>query len=376
MGNEKQIQKAGDNSQQMQADTIIINNGISEERVREICLETSKKAIADCTTEATRVAEERVNQFSNILVPRIQQIESDFNSFSDPSFQVLLKKAQLSAACSGKDADYKILSELLIHRVKNKTDVKKKASISKAIEIIDKIDEDSLLGLTVFHSIESFVPTTGKIEQGIAKLDTFYSKYDLDDLPQNKLWLDNLSILNAIRVDYNASLVEFSEHLSSLLSGYVSTGIKKESESYKKAVALLEETRFKSNALIDHELITGYVRLPIVNIQSLKSIKINANFYAETQNGFPRPYSNEVTIDLTEQEINIFHLVIDLYDNNPSVNEKVYESFKHMLNSYRAINKISTWCDSFDFYIELTSIGKVIAHTNAKSIDHTLPDMD
>lgn len=37
-----QIQKAGDYSQQIQAGTVIIQNGISEERARAIYLEMSK----------------------------------------------------------------------------------------------------------------------------------------------------------------------------------------------------------------------------------------------------------------------------------------------------------------------------------------------
>lgn len=38
MENSKQIQKAGNDSQQIQAKTVIFNNGITEERTREIFL--------------------------------------------------------------------------------------------------------------------------------------------------------------------------------------------------------------------------------------------------------------------------------------------------------------------------------------------------
>jgi len=160
----KQNQKAGDNSQQIQAGTVIIQNGITEQRARELYTEMSKKAIEEYTTEALQIANERVYKFENDLIPRMQRIESDFNSFSDPSFQVLLKKAQLAAACSDRDADYKILAELLVHRTKNKENVKKKASITKAVEIIDQIDEDSLLALTVFLSMDCFTPASGNIK--------------------------------------------------------------------------------------------------------------------------------------------------------------------------------------------------------------------
>ena len=40
MADNKQTQKAGENSQQIQANTIIVNQGIDEKRAREICAET------------------------------------------------------------------------------------------------------------------------------------------------------------------------------------------------------------------------------------------------------------------------------------------------------------------------------------------------
>ncbi len=175
MGSDKQIQKAGDGSQQNQATYMIINNGITEERARAICSEVALKEIAECTEEAEKTAKERIDQFAGFFIPRLQQIEEGFQSFTDPAFQVLLRKAQLTAACSGREDDYKILSELLAHRVKNKESGKKKASITKAVEILDQIDEDSLLGLTVFHAINEYGPKTGIISEGLAMLDMLYS---------------------------------------------------------------------------------------------------------------------------------------------------------------------------------------------------------
>ena len=183
--NNKQVQKAGENSQQIQAGTINIYQGniyqgITEQRAREICFEMAKKALEECATEADETANRRINEFAGILVPRIQKIEADFNSFSDPAFQILLKKAQLTAACTERNDDYKILSELLVRRVKNKSNIKKKAIITKAVEILDQIDDDSLLALSVFLTMDSFIPTSGSISKGlkvICQVDN--NKYEL-----------------------------------------------------------------------------------------------------------------------------------------------------------------------------------------------------
>ena len=55
---DKQSQKAGDNAQQVQAQTVVINNnnGIDEKRVIEIFQERLSQAIETCSQEAKKAA--------------------------------------------------------------------------------------------------------------------------------------------------------------------------------------------------------------------------------------------------------------------------------------------------------------------------------
>lgn len=92
MTGDKQTQKAGDNSQQFQANTIIINQGIDEKRAREICTETFEIAKRDFTQEAMACAIERVKKLEDRLMTRMLPIEGAINSFSNPAFQVLLTR--------------------------------------------------------------------------------------------------------------------------------------------------------------------------------------------------------------------------------------------------------------------------------------------
>ena len=59
MTGDKQIQKAGDYSQQIQAGTVIINQGIDEKRAREIYKEEFEIARRDFTQEAIDCAIQR-----------------------------------------------------------------------------------------------------------------------------------------------------------------------------------------------------------------------------------------------------------------------------------------------------------------------------
>ena len=238
MASDKQVQKAGDNSTQIQANAVYVV-GIDEKRAREVYTEMSEQMIAQCTSEAAATANARIGKFKEELIPRVERIEKDFRSFSDPSFQVLLKKAQLTAACTGRDSDYAILAELLTHRIKNKDNVKKKASIQRAIEVIDQIDDDSLVALAILHAVNMFWPNSGLITIGLQSLSQLYESIGCSRLPSDGQWIDNLLVVGAITTIPFSVLPKYEERFRKLLDGYVTTGIKKGSENYKKAVDIL-----------------------------------------------------------------------------------------------------------------------------------------
>ena len=58
----KQTQQAGDNSQLVQAQTVIIQNGITEQRAREIFDEKIAITKRDLTVEAIAEAQTRINK--------------------------------------------------------------------------------------------------------------------------------------------------------------------------------------------------------------------------------------------------------------------------------------------------------------------------
>ena len=96
MNNCKQLQKAGDGSNQYQANTIIVQNGIDEKRAREIYNEMFAVTRRDLSAEAYDVACRRVNEFENDLIPKMQKIEGALDAFADPAFQFMITSAHRS----------------------------------------------------------------------------------------------------------------------------------------------------------------------------------------------------------------------------------------------------------------------------------------
>ena len=277
----KQTQQAGEGSQQIQATnvTILNNNGPTEEqvneRVKKVVKELIPVAIKEYTEEARETANERIAKLENFILPRISQVDGMLESFADPAFQRLLVKAEQEAAVSERDADYELLTELLVCHVQKGDDRKNRAGIIKATEIVDMVDNDALCGLTIINTLESIKPAWGNVSEGLAILNRLYKKLEYMDLPMGIEWLEHLDALGAIRLSSGiTTLKKFSEYYPGVLTGYACVGIKKGSEEHKKAVELLSTVNIGLSGLADNCFLDGYVRLEIVNKNHIDSLKI------------------------------------------------------------------------------------------------------
>ena len=194
-----EIQKAGNNAQQFQIQNLTI--GIDEKRAREIYDEKYAIAKRDFTEEALRIANERVKEFENRLIPKIEAVNNGLNAFADPSFQLLLIDAQKAAVATERVVDYDLLSELLVHRIENGNDRHVRTGIHRAVEIVEDISDEALLGLTVIHSINSFIPVSPECIKALDVLDDLFDRIMYAKLPKGAEWIEDLEILDAIRIN-------------------------------------------------------------------------------------------------------------------------------------------------------------------------------
>lgn len=353
MADEKLTQKAGDNAQQIQAGTVIINNGINETQARELYSEMSKKAMQEYTAESHLLIEKRINDFANVFIPRLERIENGFQEFADPEFQLELRKAQVTSACTDEQADYEMLSELLLHRIENKEKRRIKASITKAIEIVDKIDDESLCGLTIAYVVEQFIPVSFSISDGIQKLSELFSKLLVSELPRNSSWASYLDILDVLRTSQMGKLINLTVFFSKKLNGYTSIGIKKDSNDYEKAKEILKSVNLSENALVQHELLEGYVRIPVVNYDGISEFSIS----------FPSPLESR---KINDKEIAALKAIWELYSHEKEKEEETNTKFKELWDSFPALKQIREWWDSIPNSFSITPIGKVLAQANAQ----------
>lgn len=363
---EKQLQKAGANSQQIQANSITIINGIEEKRAREIFGEMFNIARKELTDEAYSIATQRVTEFENDLIPKMGKIEGAMDAFSDPGFQLLLQSAHKTAASTERSDDYSLLSELLIHRIQKGSSRKIRAGISRAVEIVDEISDDALLGLTVAFAIEKYIPISTRAMEGLDILDVFFGKTCYGTLPKNREWLEHLDILDAVRISTYGKLKTLDEFYSITMSEYCTTGIKRESENHKLAIEMLNKSNIPLNILVYNSLNSEYLKLDVMNESNIDSLEIIIKL-----NG-----SDNITRkDLTESQKQVLHEIYKMYDMDENMKLLIKNKFIEELNKRPNLAKIKDWWNKIPVPFSITAVGRVLAYSNAKRCDESLPPL-
>lgn len=365
----KQAQQGGDCSTNIQAGNIITYVGIDEQRAREICREMTLQLRKEYTQEAYDIASARVLEFESKLVTRMEEVNGALEAFADPGFQILLTNAQKAAASSDRTSDYDLLSELLLHRFKNSNDRSVIAGVNVAVDVVDKVSDEALLGLTVSHAISYFRPLDGDIMRGLDALDGLFGKITYADLPVGMEWLDHLDILNIVRISSFGSLKKLDQLYTKRLDGYSAVGIEHNSDTYHKALEILTANKISANALVKHDLNEGYVRISVSNESDIENLYLNI---VTQRNGLPVSDA----IPLTHAQIDAFKSVYKLYSTEQSAKNRVLEALRKELDKRQNLKQIREWWDAIPSAFDITSAGKVLAHTNAQRCDSSLPPLN
>ncbi|MCC8104656.1 MAG: hypothetical protein LIO99_01315 [Clostridiales bacterium] len=369
-----QSQKAGDNSQQVQANTYIdthVENhyGLDEERVREIINEEINVSLSAYSIEAQDIARERINCFKDELIPMLVR-KNLLSCLKDPSIQLLLIEAQKTAASTERQGDYIILSELLAHRAQNNDSSDARIGVSRAIEVVDKVSDEALLGLTAAYSFLTYNLLTGSISESLGDLDNFFGKLIKEKLPKGTTWLEQLDILDAVRLSGFGTMRDLSDLCRNHFSGYIAVGIDKLSDDYQKALELLNSIGFSADILIDHELRDGFVRLPFVDCNIINSGVLFREYVEITEDGNTMKHRDR----LSDSETDIIKKVYALYNLDGNLLDENVAAFVSMWDRFENLNSLRIWWDAIPRAFMITPVGKALAQANCLKYDSLFSD--
>ena len=143
------------------------------------------------------------------------------------------------------------------------------------------------------------------------------------------------------------------------LNGYACVGIAKGTDKYNNAILLLEKNQLSNTLLVDHELLDGYVRLPICAKIFIDSLQFEEQYFK-----------------LSREQKDALVSVYDLSDNNEEIKKKVVERFMDEWMKRKALASLCKWWDSIPIIFQITAVGNVLAHANAQRCDKSIPPME
>lgn len=358
-----QKQQSGDNSTQIMAQNLIL--GIDEKRAREIYDEKYEIAKSQFTREAIEIANLRINEFEEKLMEKMKQINGALQSFGDPSTQVLLIEAQKSAAQSDRTSDYELLADLLAQKHLNNANRETVSGISRAVKIVHEISDEALQALTAIHLIETVTPLNGDHTLGLDLYETIFSKIIVCSFPVGVEWIEHSELLGVLRINPFASgLTPLNELFKQKFDGYICAGIKANSESHTKALALLSTHGIPHGLLVHNSLAPGFVRLNVSSKSNLKEIKL-----------IQMTYGGQILTPLNESQLGALNEIFTLYTNESESLERSLSAFTIEWEKRPTLKQILIWWPNIDISFSSTRVGKVLAHANAQRCEHLIPNL-
>ena len=223
-----------------------------------------------------------------------------------------------------------------------------------------------MLGLTIIHSLNSFIPVSPECVGALNTLNDLYGRLIYAKLPDGIDWIEDLEILDAIRINPFGKFKTIKEYCSEALNGIITIGIKKDSEEYQNAITILRNNELLfPKLLVENYLLPGYVRVNIGNLDAVNTLSIIHTMGNNTS----------VSIPMSEQQKSAIKTVIELYSKDTQLKTDVEEKFLSEWNSRHNLSLLKDWIEKIPNSFSVTSVGKVLAHANAQRCDNKLPPL-
>lgn len=322
----------------------VVQQGVTEQRAAEIADQQARLVLAEYTKEAADVASARIEKLDARVVGLLSD-EGKLDALQEPAYQIALKKAQMGAASTEREGDYDLLARLLGQRA-NQDSRFVRASIDRAVQVVDMIDDAALQGLNMLWVVSTFTPGGDTLETAIRSAEGLLGLFPRDKLPTGRRWLDHLDMIDLVRVTPGGltTLRKFVQFFSEKWRGHLSVGV-------ERTVAAEIQTECQQRGVeplrvVEHELKPEYYRLPYQSTEHIRRIM--------TARQVPDD-DIEFLIALARDKGKV-----DVLD------ESLVPRLEEAIAASPVLAEIRTWWDQVPDYPLPTSAGITIAYANSR----------
>ena len=146
----KQSQKSGNNSTNVQAGNIIVHQGLTYSEVKKIALDVFKANFYELVAKAQETAKQRAEEITEDFLQKLQKENPNgFLKSEDPDFQYALFTVQKEYARNGDKELGDLLVDLLVDRSKQEQRNILQIVLNESLHVAPKLTSDQLSSLAV-----------------------------------------------------------------------------------------------------------------------------------------------------------------------------------------------------------------------------------
>lgn len=151
MINDKNLrQEGGNESTNLQAQNITINQGISYKDAKEIAIDVYKSNYLQLSQDAATLAAERATKITENFLDRLRsENEQYLQSMREPSMQMALYNAQKAYATTGDDDLEEVLVNILVERAAQDKRNLKQITLDESLVVAPKLTLEQMDALTL-----------------------------------------------------------------------------------------------------------------------------------------------------------------------------------------------------------------------------------
>lgn len=152
---DKQIQKSGDDSFNIQAKSVNVQTGLSYSDVRQIALDVFKNNFANLSVVAADTAKKRAEEITGKFLDELEKRNREaVNQAQDPDFQYSLLTVQKEYAKTGDKNLGDLLVDILVERTKVDQRGLLQIVLNESLAVAPKLTTSQLCALSIIFSLK------------------------------------------------------------------------------------------------------------------------------------------------------------------------------------------------------------------------------
>lgn len=312
-------QEGGENSTNLQGQSIVINQGITYQDAKNIAIDVFKSNYLELSVKAADTARQRAEELVDDFLTEVKKRNpNSLNSMEDPGMQYAIFTAQKEYAKTGDKDLSDMLVDILVDRAAQEERNLKQIVLDESLTIVPKLTLSQLDTLTIIFIIKySKNPQVGSIPLLKKYLEDYISPFT-SLLSKEQSLYQHLEFAGCGSISIGSLKIE--ENFLKTYKGIFCKGFTKEqfetsSITFDKYPALIipclkDNTKFQL-AAIDDDILEQRAKAVNVEEAEINMLKPLMNNYQ---------MNAEETKEVIKQQGEFMNVLFDIWDNSPIKN--------------------------------------------------------